>query len=712
MRWNTYTHYEPLKPGVYYWRYCFVATSGEKSAWSMVRSFIVPPDATEFPMPTIEQRKKTIPAAHPRLFMRPEDLPRLRALANGELSREFLILKNAADRIIRDGPTPEPDHLGSARDKDNAELIKYWWPNREQTLKACQEAETLAFVYLITGEKKYGEAARKWVLHLTSWNPDGPTNFRLNCEAAKPMLHRPARAYDWAYDMFTEEDKKKIYEITIRRIKDAWESGEVGNGIGHLSKPYNSHGNRTWHKIAEAAIAFNGEIPEADLWLDYAVNKFYACYPVWSDDDGGWHEGLSYWGGYMSKAVWWLQFAKSALNIDGLKKPFFSQVGDFALYLAPPGSPNMGFGDLSYRPPPASWGGFMEYFIRAGNAHGASKNASYWQWWVQQWKMQGETGILGFLYKANLPPLPNPKPPSDIPQSKVFHGVGIASLHTTLLNSADDVHFLFKSSPFGSQSHGHNPQNSFQLNAYGDELLVTCVYRDLHGSRFHYGWAHSTIAHNAVLVNGEGQIKHTVIGGKIVGEKLTPAYDYVAGDATAVYRDKLQRYIRSVVFLKPDAIVIYDDIVAKEPSTFQFMLHSLQPFIVDESRQELNLERKRAGVKALYLSPVKLSFRQWDGYDPKPSRDFPNQWHLQAGTEEKQKQIGMLTVIFPYRIGNKPDIDAVKVENENAIGVKIKINDSSARVFFKKFGIAGESSIDGVKLSEPVFVRRDNSDVK
>ena len=63
-------------------------------------------------------------------------------------------------------------------------------------MKACQEAETLAFVYLITREKKYGEAARKWILHLASWNPDGPTNFKLNCEAAKPMIYRLPRAYD------------------------------------------------------------------------------------------------------------------------------------------------------------------------------------------------------------------------------------------------------------------------------------------------------------------------------------------------------------------------------------------------------------------------------------------------------------------------------------------------------------------------------------
>lgn len=704
--WNTYTHHEPLKPGKYFWRYCFVTKSGETSTWSKVRSFIVPDSATVFPMPTKAQRKQVVPAGHPRLFMRPEDLPKLRELAKSRLADEFNNLKSQADKIIAAGPTPEPEHLGSARDKDNAELVKYWWPNREQTLRACQEAEILAFVYLITKEKKYGEAARKWMLHLMSWDPDGPTNFGLNCEAAKPMLHRPARVYDWAWDMFTDEDRQKIHAMMKRRIKDAWESGEVGRGIGHLNRPYNSHGNRTWHKIAESAIAFLGEFPESELWLDYAVNKFYACYPVWCDEDGGWHEGLSYWAGYMSKAVWWLQFSQSALKIDGLKKPFFSQVGDFALYLAPPNSPNMGFGDLSNSKPSPGWGGFMEYFIRAGSVSVASKSAPYWQWWTEQWKMRGETGILGFLYDANLPPLPKSKPPVDIPQSKVFHGIGVASLHVTLTNSLDDVHFLFKSSPFGSRSHGHNPQNSFQLNAYGDDLLTTCVYRDLHGSRFHYGWAHSTIAHNAVLVNGEGQIKHTPIGGSIIAEKLTRDYDYVAGEAAKVYGGRLERFVRNVVFVKPDVIVIYDDLVAKEPSTYQFMLHAHQPFTINDAENVLILERKQAGVIAKYLPAWKLEFKQWDGYDPKPTRQFPNQWHVQAGTVDKSKQIGMLTVLFPYRIGNRPVCKTERIETETAIGAKVGLNGSNILVAFKKSGITGKAIIENASFEENVFVKR------
>src|SRR5690606_8035731 len=234
-----------------------------------------------------------------------------------------------------------------------------------------------------------------------------------------------------------------------------------------------------------------------------------------------------------------------------------------------------------------------------------------WRWWSEQWQMRGERGVMGFLYDANLPPLPAAKAPTDLPVSKIFHGIGVASLHTTLLNSADDVHLLFKSSPFGSQSHGHNPHNSFQLNAFGEALLTTCVYRDLHGSKFHYQWAHSTRAHNAVLVNGEQQARHTPEPhGRIVDFVTEPGWDYVSGDATDAYGDLLERYVRHVVFVKPDVVVIYDELEAREPATFQFMLHAEDPFDVAEKKASLHLDREKAGLDARYLSPVELVFRQ------------------------------------------------------------------------------------------------------
>jgi hypothetical protein len=348
----------------------------------------------------------------------------------------------------------------------------------------------------------------------------------------------------------------------------------------------------------------------------------------------------------------------------------------------------------------------MEYFTRAKGSQADGARAAYWRWWTEQWKMRGEGGVLGFLYKANLPPLPAAKAPTALPQSKIFHGIGVASLHSTLLDSKEDVHFLFKSSPFGTQSHGHNPHNIFQLNAYGESLLTTCTYRDLHGSKFHYQWVHSTVAHNGVLVNGEGQIKHTAAPhGRIVESKLTPDWDYIAGDATAAYGGRLERYQRRVAFVKPDVIVMYDDVAAAEPATFQFMLHALAEFKLDEGKSQISVEQPKAGVTVKYLSAAPLKFRQWDGFEPKPSKEFPNQWHVEAGTQDKQRAIGMLTVLLPYRAGQRAEWTTERLESNTALGARLQSKGKNILVGFRKNGVTGKASLGGVEFEENVLIR-------
>jgi len=335
-------------------------------------------------------------------------------------------------------------------------------------------------------------------------------------------------------------------------------------------------------------------------------------------------------------------------------------------------------------------------------------HAAYWRWWTETWRMKGEGGILGFLYEANLPPLPAAKPPTDLPQSKIFHGIGIASLHTTLLDARDDVHFLMKSSPFGTQSHGHNPHNTFQLNAYGEPLLMTCVYRDLHGSKFHYNWVHSTVAHNGVLVDGEGQIKHTAAPhGRIAAEQFTPAWDYIAGDASDAYGGRLKHFRRNVAFVKGDApvIVIYDDLVAAQPATFQFMLHSLKAFDVDDKAAQLSVEQPKAGVTVRYLSPAPLAFRQWDGFEPKPKKPFPNQWHVEAATQEKRDALGMLTVIVPHRAGQRADWKAERLETATALGVRLTLGGKTTLVAFSKTAAGTKATLAGASFDGPVMVR-------
>lgn len=313
--------------------------------------------------------------------------------------------------------------------------------------------------------------------------------------------------------------------------------------------------------------------------------------------------------------------------------------------------------------------------------------------------------MLGFLYDANLPSLPPAKALTDLPPSKIFRGIGVASLHTTLTNSADDVHLLFKSSPFGSQSHGHNPQNSFQLNAYGEALLTTCVYRDLHGSKFHYQWAHSTKAHNAVLVDGQGQIPHSATAtGRISNFQLTADWDYIEGDALSAYGGRLTRARRKIAFVKPDLIVICDDLAAPKPVSFQFMLHALSPFTVDEKTARLSAKQPKASVTAQYLSPTPLNFRQWDGFEPKPDREFPNQWHVEAGTQEKLTELRMLTVIVPQRSSEEASWKAERLESDTAVGVRMSRVGQTALIGFRKAD-QGSAILADLNFKEATAVR-------
>ena len=216
----------------------------------------------------------------------------------------------------------------------------------------------------------------------------------------------------------------------------------------------------------------------------------------------------------------------------------------------------------------------MQYYVRR------TKNP-YWAWWAEQWKIPSSTEDVVWDFLCGAAPAVTGKAPDRLPPSKVFRGTGVAILNTDLTSASANVQVRFKASPMGRWSHGHDPHNSFTLNAYGEALLVNNVYRDLYGSPFHRDWVWSTRAQNAVLVNGAGQKAHSAdLGGRIVHAELADGLDYVVGDATASYEGKLTAARRHVIFLKPDVVVLADELAAPRPSTYQWMLHAQKPFEV------------------------------------------------------------------------------------------------------------------------------------
>jgi hypothetical protein len=355
------------------------------------------------------------------------------------------------------------------------------------------------------------------------------------------------------------------------------------------------------------------------------------------------------------------------MNINAYEKPFFSKVGYYPMYLQPPGAKRGGFGDLTGHLKSDGNVGLMSIFaIQAQNP--------YWQWYVEAHGGAREGRTYVDFIRGTLPSI-EARTPTDLPDSRLFEGNGLAMLHTDLTDARNDIFIEFKSSPFGSHSHGYDAQNSFVLYAYSEPLLIRTGRRDIYGSDHHKNWMWETKSVNSILVNGQGQkpLRSSEAQGRIVAFHTSKAYDYVAGEASKAYPGVLNRFTRSILFIKPEAIVIFDQLEAIEPSTFQWLMHSPKEMKVDD-QHNITVENGDAECSVAFLYPDGLQITQTDKFDPPPRpRIKLTQWHLQAGTTNAQERCQFVTVIRPHRkdqaVSAEAEIDIVPAGYSCRIGL-------------------------------------------
>ncbi len=639
-------HYPPItfEPWTYHWwRYRGKDRQGRYTNWSETRHFSVEKDALAMPIPSREELLSRIPKTHPRLFMRPENLEKLRESAKGKMKPEYDRLVRQCERLLAEPPsTKEPPKYPEDMERGGEQWRVMWWGNRTYTIRALDGAATLAFTWLLSGQEKFGLEAKRILLECAKWDPKGSTGYRYNDEAGMPYAYYFSRTYTFLNDLLSEEEKQTCRNVMKIRGDEMYQHLYPR----HLWRPYASHSNRAWHFLGEVGIAFLDEIEGADDWVWFAVNVFFNVYPVWSDDDGGWHEGSSYWSSYLSRFTWWADVMREAMGINAYDKPFFSQAGYYAMYLLPPGKVGGGFGDLTTNKT-------AKNFVPIMSTLAAQAQNGHWQWYVEQ--LGGpvnEDGYIGFI-RGELPKV-KAVPPDDLPTSRLFKGTGQAFMNTNLTDANNNVQVVFKSSPFGTQSHGYEANNSFLLWAYGKRLLIRSGYRDHYGSDHHRNWMWSTRSVNNITVNGQGQGKRTAAAkGKIISLGVMPSLDTADGEAGQAYGSALEKFKRTIIFVKPGLVIIYDSLIAKEPSTFEYWLHAVNEIKI-ENQHQIQVVNDNVVCDIDFLTPSDLSFKQTDQYDPNPRpRIKLREWHLTASTKEKKKQMEFVTLYRPHRVGEE-----------------------------------------------------------
>jgi hypothetical protein len=681
--------------GDWFWRFRYF-DGADWSAWSSVRSFTVPEGVQEMPIPLKADLVGRIPKTHPRLFARPEWIADYKARIDGDLKPHYERLVGACDKLVAEPPsTVEPPLYETGMKRGGDPWRKIWWGNRRYTQKVLDGAATLAFTSLLDGNEQYGQLAKDLLMACAEWDPKGSTGYRYNDEAGMPYNYYFSRTYTFLYDKLSEEERAKCRDIMRVRGQEMYEHLNPR----HLWKPYSSHSNRAWHFLGEVGIAFLGEIPEAEDWVWFATHVFATAYPVWSDSDGGWHEGTAYWNSYLNRFTWWADVMKAAMDIDAFDKPFFSQVGYYPMYLMPPGTKGGGFGDLTARRD-------SEDNVRLTSIFTAQAQNPHWQWYVDaNGGGKPESGYIGFIRGA-LPKV-EAEAPTDLPSSRVFRGIGQAMLNSNLMDAKENVQVVFKSSPFGTQSHGYESQNAFLVYAFGERLFIRTGRRDSYGSDHHKNWMWETKSINGITVNGKGQGKRTASAvGKIVDFATSEGFDFVVGEAGDAYPEGLvDRFTRAILFVKPDIIVVHDVLEVPEASTFEWHLHTPVEMTVN-GQQDIRVVNGAAASQASFLWPQGLDVSQTDKFDvpPRPRVKLV-EYHLTAKTPALSTRQEFVTVFRPHRSGETLRGDATLEQTPDGFVVHIPTKSGKARVTLQSDGGVQAVLMDGEDQIVDRFVK-------
>lgn len=691
---TVYTPHEVMKPGRWAWRYGFAA--GADRVMSRAREFTIPEDAQPFPLPRIDEIMARIPDTHPRVYFSADGLDELRDKIKNDpgYAEQAGSTVRGAERYIGEDLYPEPDFLPESGQERGKAYLQSFRTMRPFTggMERCAKA------YILTGDERFGQEARRRLLHFMTWDPEGATSVSNNDEAAMDIAMRGPRTYDWIYDLLSDEERQLCREVLGQRLAQI---NAMHRRMPFDSRPYSSHPGRMIGFVVEGSIVFAGEIPAAKEWLDYTLKLMYSVYPAWGNPDGGWSEGASYWMYYTSMLLPTVMLLDK-IGVPYSDLPYLQNTGWFGLYAVPAGGQMRPFGD-GHEAAVSSGHGSLLYRLST-----LYRNP-YWRWYAEQFNA-GPGGSVGQFLAYD--PTLAATAPMDIPQARVFPAVGIVGMHSDLSHPDRNIYLLMRSSPYGSVSHSHASQNAIAVQAYGQALAISSGYYQRYGSPHHAGWTWETRAHNSILVDGEGQVKRSSASqGKIVAFDDTDEYCYSVGDATAAYGGRLKKFLRRVLFLRPDCFVICDELASASESSYQWLLHSWEEMDLDEAAQTVTISRENARLTTMLLSPPGLKFTQVEGFDIPPERpDSPTQYHFTADTVSKSSEATFLSVLSAWeadRPERVPETELLDADGGSA--VRLTWEDGSAIVLWR-LGDATEVSAGEISADAEVAVVRMDGD--
>jgi len=658
---------------------------------------------------------------HPRLFLNADTWPQVKARALGAESAWYERIKRNVDRL--------------AAQAAKADAL----PTKEYGPQAAQAA----FVYLMTGDADYKEAAEKCL--------DASIRFYEDCYENRKSVNwystsrvHATMAWDWLYNDLSPDKREEYMGRLIRVIKkvlDVRPRIYRENYSGYTTGFYGVH-NCLWF-IGCTALGTGIEEELVGEWLTWGREqnlKLLAHRRKSCGDDGG---GASPTLGYTFGAYPWSEqnFFYTWLSATGENIapdwPHSAWLANYVIWNWIDGATaplEYGYGDAQHTGNGLPTWQLYTHMANIRHLYGeqlpqAAALARHLQETLPaKQQVYSSTWFIYPFLLADQEASPAALPLESLPHARNFEAMGQLFMRSATGYGATCC--LFTCGGVLAQ-HRHYDALNFVIYHRGFLALDSGTrYSETANGQHLKNYYAQTVAHNCVLIHqpgeppasywGEGPAvaanhggQHHQLGSETKAFETNDLFVYVAGDATACYQhkqpdglaQKTRLVTRQLVFLMPNHFVIFDRVNATDPSyQKQWLLHTAREPVIEGQTIRATHGEGALLCRTLLpddavLEPVGgpgkefwAAGKNWDietGKLGEDALDIMGRWRVEISPGAPREDDVFLHVI---QVGDQSlvEMDTPSlIETEDMAGARITIGGRTWEVTFSKQGDLG-----------------------
>lgn len=436
----------------------------------------------------------------------------------------------------------------------------YWVAGRSdiKTFGLDDMARVCALAYVISGEKKYGDMARRALLtmaRIDHWVDGAFARYPLgwgghgNPFAESEISYKTALAYDWAYTTLSDAERREVADALLR--KGVWWTVDKLKSTPSIFKM--NQGVVFDARIGPAVMALESAYPDLAALRKQTADWLWGGLSAYSLRDGASTEGPGYWHFTWNTAVLYLAALakRDPQSVLDRTPDRVLKAMDWFVHMKSNADPDyrcIFFCDGGGNAPSDEVASFFAKYLESPT--GA---------WFQKRYGAPSSELSAFMWEHDTPATTPP-----MIRSRHFRGAGYVILRDGF--DYGDTLFTLLGQP-NLAGHNQHDRCSFTIEGFGDYLAMDP------GMISYSDPAHRSLAdtrlHNAITLSGAD----SRLESKVTAFFASPAADYAAVDGTKAY-PQASRYMRHALYIRPDTFVIYDDMALREPARIEWNLNS------------------------------------------------------------------------------------------------------------------------------------------